>query len=135
MQPAQHAFGRSAVIVLYEIVIDAHFGERSPAPAFHEETAFVPKHARLDLERPLDGEAGDLHWNAPPPSSRRSRYSPYPLLRSRCASSSSWASSMKPSRQAISSGQAILRPCRSSVMRTYCAASRSEAWVPVSSQA
>ena len=43
--------------------------------------------------------------------------------------------SMKPARQAASSTQPILRPCRSSITRTNSAACISEAKVPVSSQA
>ncbi len=42
---------------------------------------------------------------------------------------------MKPARQATSSTQPILRPCRSSITRTNSAACISEVKVPVSSQA
>jgi hypothetical protein len=43
--------------------------------------------------------------------------------------------SMKPIRKAISSGQAIFSPCRFSIVSTKLAASCSDSWVPVSSQA
>ena len=49
-----------------------------------------------------------------PKRSRSSRYSPYPLVLSCAARSARLSSSMKPSRQATSSGQPILKPCRAS---------------------
>jgi hypothetical protein len=42
---------------------------------------------------------------------------------------------MKPKRKAISSGQAMRKPWRCSMICTYCAASISEVCVPLSSQA
>src|SRR4029079_12486222 len=69
------------------------------------------------------------------PSSSPSRYSPYPLLTSGSASARSSASEMKPSRQAISSGDPIRSPWRSSIPRTNSAACISELNVPVSSHA
>ena len=56
-------------------------------------------------------------------------------LASGLASACSWASSIQPLPQAISSGQHTRRPCRASMVSMKLAASSKEPCVPVSSQA
>src|SRR3546814_6443017 len=72
MQPAQHAPGRPAVIVLHPWAGNAGCLKRPGVPAFHEEAAIVAEHLWFD-----DDDAGqigfdEIHSTAPP-SSRRSR--------------------------------------------------------------
>jgi len=62
MQPAQHALGAAAVVVLNELVVGAGgLIEGFLVEAFIEEAARVAKHLGFDDQHVGDGGRGDFH--------------------------------------------------------------------------
>src|SRR5262249_9077242 len=113
------------LVILDKPRLDAELLEEQRAPALHERAARIGEHLRLEHEHV--GNRGFLDFQRITFSeSRRCRYSPYPLLPSGAASFLSWASLIQRLRQAISSGHAIFRPWRRSMVSMKCEASRSD---------
>ena len=48
MQPAQHAAHRTRHVILHKLRLDTRLAVAAGVPAFHEKTARIAKHARLD---------------------------------------------------------------------------------------
>src|SRR5262249_3313096 len=134
VKSSQHVTLRDADILLHETCFDTGGREGALVPGFEEQAARVAIHGGLDHPRYGKGQRCASHQNTRSLMTR-SRYSPYPDLPRLCARLLSCWRSMKPWRNAISSGQQTFRPCRASIVSTKFAAASSDAWVPVSSQA
>src|SRR5262245_23825340 len=80
---------------------------------FEKEPARIRVHVGFDEEHARKIGRPDVHQASC--SRRRTRYSPYALLRIDSASFARLAAVMKPMRYAISSRHATIRPCRSSI--------------------
>ena len=75
MKPAQDAFLRTAMIVLYKAQVQALLSKSSRVPALHEETALVTEYIRFDHKRSGYRALNNLH-DITGLSSNCSRYSP-----------------------------------------------------------
>ena len=131
----------AAMVVLNECRVDSGGSEFLRLPGLQEKSARVAEYLRLDQHHILNGCL--LKFHDSDASLLRALFDdPQQILAIAAFRQSGFGQLrraarhlMNPARQAISSTQAILSPCRSSMMRTNTPASSSELCVPVSSHA
>src|SRR5579872_370459 len=129
---------RVALIVLHKIGHQPGGGEAGAVEGFTEIAARIGKQRRCDQQHIGDGERFNLH-NARPypckPSAKSLNTRPSSVLPRLWACYRNWVASMKPMRNATSSGQPTSMPWRDWMVCTKVAACNNESGVPASSHA